>query len=174
MSTTLDEICSLLDSAKIRYGRREDRIRTGFETDLYEDRDGDNCLHMAIWPEDDGETLRVQAYGTYLLPPDQHAARLAAVQRTINQINWETKLAHFEMDIQDGEIRISVDIPLEDAQLTERQLVRAVKMLPDLADRCHLAMRQALEHGIPLATHEELCLQFDTFMIERDKGLGEA
>ena len=61
MSTSLDEICSLLDAAKIRYGRREDRIRTGFETDLYEDREGDNCLHMAIWPEDDGETLRVQA-----------------------------------------------------------------------------------------------------------------
>ena len=173
MSTSLDEICSLLDAAKIRYGRREDRIRTGFETDLYEDREGDNCLHMAIWPEDDGETLRVQAYGTYLLPPAQFPEKLAAVQRTINQINWETKLAHLEMDIQDGEIRISVDIPLEDAKLTERQLMRAVKMLPDLADRRHAAMRQALDAGIPLATHEELCLRFDTFMIERDKGLGE-
>ncbi len=173
MSTSLDEICSLLDAAKIRYGRREDRIRTGFETDLYEDREGDNCLHMAIWPEDDGETLRVQAYGTYLLPPAQFPEKLAAVQRTINQINWETKLAHLEMDIQDGEIRISVDIPLEDAKLTERQLMRAVKMLPDLADRCHAAMRQALDDGIPLATHEELCLRFDAFMIERDKGLGE-
>jgi len=171
MSTTLDEIAALLDSAQIRYGRRDDRIRSGFETDLYEDRDGDNCLHLAIWPEDDGETLRVQAYGTYVLPPEQHAAKLAAVQKTINQINWETKLAHFEMDTQDGEIRISVDIPLEDAKLTERQLMRAVKLLPDLADRCHVAMRQAIDQGIPLATHEELCLRFDTFMIERDKGL---
>lgn len=173
MSTTLDEICSLLDDAKIRYGRREDRIRTGFETDLYEDREGDNCLHLAIWPEDDGETLRVQAYGTYVLPPAQFPEKLAAVQRTINQINWETKLAHLEMDIQDGEIRISVDLPLEDAKLTERQLMRAIKLMPDLADRYHTAMRQALDHGIPLATHEELCLRFDAFMIERDKGLGE-
>jgi len=173
MSTSLDEICSLLDAAKIRYGRREDRIRTGFETDLYEDREGDNCLHMAIWPEDDGETLRVQAYGTYVLPPAQFPEKLAAVQRTINQINWETKLAHLEMDIQDGEIRISVDLPLEDAKLTERQLMRAIKLMPDLADRYHTAMRQALDHGIPLATHEELCLRFDAFMIERDKGLGE-
>jgi hypothetical protein len=173
MSTSLDEICSLLDAAKIRYGRREDRIRTGFETDLYEDRDGDNCLHMAIWPEDDGETLRVQAYGTYVLPPAQFPEKLAAVQRTINQINWETKLAHLEMDIQDGEIRISVDLPLEDAKLTERQLMRAIKLMPDLADRYHTAMRQVLDHGIPLATHEELCLRFDAFMIERDKGLEE-
>ncbi len=173
MSTSLDEICSLLDAAKIRYGRREDRIRTGFETDLYEDREGDNCLHMAIWPEDDGETLRVQAYGTYVLPPAQFPEKLAAVQRTINQINWETKLAHLEMDIQDGEIRISVDLPLEDAKLTERQLMRAIKLMPDLADRYHTAMRQVLDHGIPLATHEELCLRFDAFMIERDKGLGE-
>jgi hypothetical protein len=173
MSTSLDEICSLLDAAKIRYGRREDRIRTGFETDLYEDREGDNCLHMAIWPEDDGETLRVQAYGTYVLPPAQFPEKLAAVQRTINQINWETKLAHLEMDIQDGEIRISVDLPLEDAKLTERQLMRAIKLMPDLADRYHTAMRQVLDHGIPLATHEELCLRFDAFMIERDKGLEE-
>jgi hypothetical protein len=44
--------------------------------------------------------------------------------------------------------------------------------MPDLADRYHTAMRQVLDHGVPLAIHEELCLRFDAFMIERDKTLG--
>ncbi|MEY3853179.1 MAG: hypothetical protein RI910_2159, partial [Verrucomicrobiota bacterium] len=70
MPSTLASISTLLDSAGIKHRLKDDVIRTGFATDLYEDFDGDNCVNLVIRLEEDGELLRIQAPMAYRLPKD--------------------------------------------------------------------------------------------------------
>ena len=164
MSSTLSEISALLDSLEIKYDLDRDVIRTGFATDLYEDHDGDNCVNMVLRLEEDGELLRVQAPMAYKLPKDASPETVSAVLRTINQINWESKIMQVEIDLEDGEIRVGIDFPLEDGQPTEKQLSRLVRLLPAVIDQNHLAMRDALEHAVPMPTEAELGRRFDAFV----------
>ena len=167
MPATISEICQLLDAAKIKYNAMEDVIRIGFSTDIYEDTDGDNGVNFHIRLEEDGELLRIQARSVYRMPKDASLETQAAVLQTINQINWESKILQVEMDLEDGEIRIGTEIPLEDGQPTERQLSRLVHALPMLVDQGHLALRDALEKAIPMPTEAEISRRFDAFLLSR-------
>lgn len=170
--TTLDEIAALLDAAQLNYGRTEGRIRTGFGTDIYEDADGDGCLHLVIGLQEDGELLRIVAPMAYRLPPKAGARRLAAVQRTLNQINWESRVVQYEMDTEDGEIRLAIDFPVEDGKLTELQLTRMLRLMPNVADQCHVALRRALDEGVALATEAELRREVEKFVRALPEGDG--
>ena len=162
--TTLDEIATLLDAADLNYGRVEGRIRTGFATDIYEDPEGDNCLHLVIGLQEDGELVRILAPMAYRVPAKTGSRRLAAIHRTLNQINWESRVVQYEMDTEDGEIRLAIDFPLEDGKLTELQLTRMLRLMPNVADQCHLGLRRAIEEGIALPTEAELRRQLEQFI----------
>ena len=162
--TTLDEIAALLDAAQLNYGRTDGRIRTGFGTDVYEDADGDGCLHLVIGLQEDGELLRILAPMAYRLPPKAGARRLAAVQRTLNQINWESRVVQYEMDTEDGEIRLAIDFPIEDGKLTELQLTRMLRLMPNVADQCHVGLRLALDESIALPTEAALRRELEKFV----------
>ncbi len=167
MSSTISEISTLLDSAGIKYQLKDDLIRTGFATDLYTDEDGDNSVNILIRLEEDGELLRVQAPMAYQMPKDASPATQAAVLRTINQLNWESKILQVEMDLEDGEIRLGVDFPLEDGQPTEKQVARLVRMIPSIIDQAHLHLRDALDKAIPMPTEAEISRRFDAFVRTR-------
>ena len=165
--TTYDEIAACLDAEQLIYRRTDERIRLGFVTELYEAPDGDNSLELVISLQDEGELVRVLAPGAYYFPRKGSARKLAAVQRTLNQINWETKILHYEMDTEDGEIRLCIDFPLEDGKLTTPQLTRMLRLMPNVADQCHLGLRQAIDDGIAQPTEAELCRRLEQFAKDR-------
>ena len=167
MPSTLSEISALLDVAQIRHQLKDDVIRTVFATDLYTDEDGDNGVNIIIRLEEDGELLRVQAPMAYRMPKDASPETQTAALRTINQLNWESKILQVEMDLEDGEIRFGVDFPLEDGQPTEKQVARLVRMIPSIIDQGHLALRDALDKAIPMPTEAEISRRFDTFIRNR-------
>lgn len=167
MASTLAEISALLDAIDVKHVVDGEIIRTGFTTDLYEDYDSDHCANLVIRLEEDGELLRIQAPNAYTLPKDASPAVRQAVLQTLHQLNWESKIMQYEMDFEDGEIRAGADFPIEDGQPTEKQLSRLVRLLPNLIDQGHLAMRDALERGIPMPTEAELCRRFDSFLQAR-------
>jgi len=167
MPSTLSEISTLLDSAEINHRLKDDVIRTGFSTDLYQDDDGDFGVNMVLRIEEDGELLRIQAPMAYRLPKDASPETQAAVLRTINQLNWESKILQYEMDLEDGEIRLGADFPLEDGQPTELQVSRMVRLIPQVIDQGHLAMRDALDKAIPMPTEPEISRRFDAFIRTR-------
>lgn len=167
MSSTISAISTLLDSAEIKHRLKDDVIRTGFSTDLYQDDDGDFGVNMVLRIEEDGELLRVQAPMAYRLPKDSSPETQAAVLRTINQLNWESKILQYEMDLEDGEIRVGADFPLEDGQPTELQVSRMVRLIPQVIDQGHLAMRDALDKAIPMPTEAEISRRFDAFVQTR-------
>jgi len=167
MPSTISEISTLLDSADIKHRLKDDVIRTGFATDLYTDEDGDHGVNIMIRLEEDGELLRIQTPMAYRMPKDASPETQAAVLRTINQLNWESKIIQVEMDLEDGEIRFGVDFPLEDGQPTEKQVVRMVRLIPSLIDLAHLPLRDALEKAIPMPTEAEISRRFDTYLRAR-------
>ncbi len=167
MPSTISEISALLDSADIKHRMKDGVIRTGFATDLYTDEDGDHGVNIMIRLEEDGELLRIQTPMAYRMPKDASPETQAAVLRTINQLNWESKIIQVEMDLEDGEIRFGVDFPLEDGQPTEKQVVRMVRLIPSLIDLAHLPLRDALEKAIPMPTEAEISRRFDTYLRAR-------
>ncbi len=170
--TTLDEIAALLDAAELNYGRADGRIRTGFATDVYEDPEGDNCLHLVIGLQEDGELVRILAPMAYRVPPKTGPRRLAAIQSTLNQINWESRVVQYEMDTEDGEIRLAIDFPVEDGKLTELQLSRMLRLMPNVADQCHVGLRRAIEEGVALPTEAALRRELEKFVkaLPEDEG----
>jgi hypothetical protein len=167
MPSTLSSISALLDSAGIKHRLKDDVIRTGFSTDLHTDEDGDHGVSILIRLDEDGELLRVQAPMAYRMPKDASPETQAAVLRTINQLNWESKILQVEMDLEDGEIRFGADFPLEDGQPTEQQLTRLVRLIPSLIDMAHLPLRDALEKAIPMPTEAEISRRFEAFLRDR-------
>ena len=167
MPSTLSSISTLLDSADIRHRLKDEVIRTSFVTDVYTDEDGDNSANIMIRLDEDGELLRVQAPMAYRMPKDASPETQAAVLRTINQLNWESKILQVEMDLEDGEIRFGADFPLEDGQPTEKQVSRLVRLIPSLIDIAHLHLRDALEKAIPMPTEAEISRRFDAFVRNR-------
>lgn len=167
MPSTLASISTLLDSAGIKHRLKDDVIRTGFSTDLYTDEDGDHGVNILLRLDEDGELLRVQAPMAYRLPKDASPETQAAVLRTINQLNWESKILQVEMDLEDGEIRFGADFPLEDGQPTEKQVARLVRLIPSLIDLAHLPLRDAMEKAIPMPTEAEISRRFDAFLRDR-------
>jgi hypothetical protein len=167
MPSSINELSTLLDSAGIKHRQKDDYIRTGFSTDLYEDDDGDFGVNIVLRLEENGELLRIQAPMAYRLPKDASPETQLAVLKTINQLHWESKILQVEMDSEDGEIRLSIDFPIEDGLLTEIQLARMVRLFPSLIDQGHLALRDALEKAIPLPSEAEISRRFDAFVRNR-------
>ena len=167
MPSTLSSISSLLDSASIKHLLKDDVIRTGFSTDLYEDEDGDFGVNIILRLEENGELLRIQVPMAYRLPKEASPETQVAVLRTINQLHWESKILQVEMDPEDGEIRLSIDFPIEDGNLTETQLARMIRLIPALVDQGHLAMSDALDKAIALPTEAEISRRFDAFVRAR-------
>lgn len=168
MPSSITELSTLLDSAGIKHRIDDDRIRTSYATDLYQDSDGDNSVNIVLRIEEDGELLRIQVPMAYRLPKDASPETQVAVLRTINQLHWESKILQVEMDPEDGEIRLSIDFPVEDGNLTETQLARMVRLIPALIDHGHLAMRDALDKAIPMPTEAEISRRFDAFVRSRN------
>ena len=48
MPSSINELSTLLDSAGIKHRQKDDYIRTGFSTDLYEDDDGDFGVNIVL------------------------------------------------------------------------------------------------------------------------------
>ena len=167
MPSTLSEISALLDSASIKHQLKDDVIRTGFSTDLYEDDDGDFGVNIILRLEENGELLRIQVPMAYRLPKDASPETQVAVLRTINQLHWESKILQVEMDPEDGEIRLSIDFPIEDGNLTETQVTRMIRLIPALVDQGHLAMTDALDKAISLPPEAEISRRFDAFVRTR-------
>jgi hypothetical protein len=177
MATNLSEIERFLKEEGLRYTRMDEYIRTSFGTDDYEDSDGDKSVFLILKPEESGEYFKLIAPNLYKLPagPDR-----AAVFQTLLMISWRTKLVQFEYDDSDGEIRGIVEFPLEDAELTRRQLMRCVHGIVQIVDEYHGAIDRAIRTGrVSLdaqaenAALDRLASEYYSYLGVRRRGTGE-
>jgi len=146
MATSTDEIVGFLQAEGIKFRRDEDGdVLTGFKTDVYRDRGGDLGVPILIHLVEDGEYIEVMTPRAYSCKDSPH---LGTVLQALLMTSWFTKLVQFEYNWNDGEIRAIVEFPLEDAKLTQRQLMRCVRGLAQILDTYHPMITGAIERGV--------------------------
>ena len=122
------------EGLKHRIDQDKDVIITGFGTEQYVDKDGENHLGMVISLEEDGEFLKIFTPQCYSALDETNRP---ALLQTLLMVSWKTKMIQFEYDDSDGEVRAIIEFPLEDAELTRRQLLRSVQALVQIVDKYH-------------------------------------
>ena len=147
MGSTLEQIGEFLATEEFNYRIDEERgvIVTGFGTEQYVDHDGDKHLGMIIQLEEEGEFLKIFTPKCYSILEETNRA---ALMQTLLMVSWRTKMIQFEYDDSDGEVRAIIEYPLEDANLTRRQLLRTVQSLVQIVDKYHPIMYKALREGV--------------------------
>ena len=147
MATNLEEICAFLENQKLHYHRSEpdNHILTGFETENYENKHNENILSIVIALEEDGEFIKIFSPNCYVCNDPKLRP---SVLQTLLMVSWKTKMIQFEFNEADGEIRSMIEFPLEDALLTEKQLMRAIQGLVQIIDKFHTVISKALTEGI--------------------------
>ncbi|MBD3235779.1 MAG: hypothetical protein GF330_03665 [Candidatus Eisenbacteria bacterium] len=146
MATTLKQIAQFLSEADLKFQLREeaDDILIGFTMPTYKNPQGRNQLLIVIKLEEGGEFLKLFTPKAYVYKEGPHAL---AVLKACMYVSWRTKMLQYEYDPSDGEIRAMIEFPLEDAELTQRQLMRVLMALPELLDRFDETIRTAIDHG---------------------------
>ena len=147
MGSTLEQISEYLNSEDLKHRIDKDRdvIITGFGTEQYIDKDGEHHLGMVISLEENGEFLKIFTPQCYSALDETNRP---ALLQTLLMVSWKTKMIQFEYDDSDGEIRAIIEFPLEDAELTRRQLLRAVQALVQIVDKYHPVIYKALREGV--------------------------
>jgi len=147
MGSTLEQIGEFLATEDLNYRIDTDRdvIVTGFGTKNYIDDEGDKNLGMIIQLEENGEFLKIFTPKCYSILEETNRA---ALMQTLLMVSWKTKMIQFEYDDSDGEVRAIIEYPLEDANLTRRQLLRSVQSLVQIVDKYHPVMYKALREGV--------------------------
>lgn len=169
MPTSITEIKGFLDEEGLHYQHVEDElcISTGFLTENYINKNGNNQIPFKINCEENGELIRIVAYNVFELPLKLNAKERAMVLQTLAQVNWTSKLVSFDWDSNDGEIRASVLLPLEDAPLTRKQLIRGVSSLVGIVDEYSSDICRALHQGIPLEGQRVYAEKFRKYLRQR-------
>lgn len=151
MATTLQELEALFDQIGWKYKTRQESgnskegyLYAGFPTQTYKDADGDQYVSILFSVQENGELIKVIVPKLYncINPLHRRAFFEVAIRKT-----FEKKLCFFDYDHRDGEIRMLLDLPLEDASVTEKQIKRIVKSLLTLIDANDESVRGAVERG---------------------------
>ncbi|MDX8414350.1 MAG: hypothetical protein R8J85_09720 [Mariprofundales bacterium] len=147
MATTYDEIIGFLNEKEIKFTDKNEsdqrRIITYFATD--EENEEDDIPEIVfIQLSEDGEFIRFYEPERYKYADGKHKVK---VLETLLAIQWESKMLQWEYDPTDGEIRACIELPLEDAVLTQRLFFRALFGLVQLMDHYHPRIKCVMETG---------------------------
>ena len=109
-----------------------DRMRSVLQADGVQLETGPDELRFQSRSHNLSVTMRaVEGNGVLLLvshiPIFVPLYRRGEVCEALTRANYGLEMGAFEMDLNDGEIRFRVDLPVEDAEPTDRQLRRLVR-----------------------------------------------
>lgn len=173
MAIKMEDILAALDEANLRYSLHEltQEPVILFPADNYQNENGRPLLIVVVQLTEEGEYIKFFVPAAYHIPLDDSAY---AVLKTFAITSWQVKLLDFEVDPGDGEVRPTIDFPIEDGTITTEQIRRCCKTLARLVDIFHPYIKYAMKNNV---VHEDL-LQNDIRPIfeaynERD-GLDEA
>jgi hypothetical protein len=146
MAMTIDRIAALLDELDLGYQRQDQYLFVNMQTEIYRDPEKQDSKVLTLMIEllEDGEFFTLLAPRAYFVRGEHQDAFLRACAR----VQWRTKMVQFEWDASDGEVRPIIEIPLEDSELTARQLRRCIQGLCSIIDRYHEVLLRAATEGV--------------------------
>ena len=119
-------------------------VRTGFLTRSFKNVNGDSGIWIMVLLEENGRFIKIAAPGLYVYREGPHKA---ALFQTLLSACYETKMVQCEYDAADGEVRATLEFPLEDAKLTQQQLIRCVNAVAAVVDHFHMTIVAAMTTG---------------------------
>lgn len=139
MGTTIEHIQSIFRGADIKFDADDDGdlLRTIWV------RDGEPVTLMVFVLEEGG---LVQLRAPVLLRAQQDANK-QLLFRAMLQMAYEIRLVQFEYDPEDGEVSTCIDIAVEDAALTDIQLLRCCSVLLDVSFLARDRLEKILRTG---------------------------
>lgn len=159
VATTIVELEALFKEIGWKYklsvengNPKEGYVYAGFPTKEYKDKDGDNYIGILFTVQENGELIKVVVPKLYSCINTAHRRAFfeVAIRKT-----FEKKLCFFDYDHRDGEIRMILDLPLEDASITIKQIKRIVHSMVRLIDGNDAVVRAAVEEGrLPLIDYK--------------------
>ena len=152
MAIKMEDILMALDEANLRYSLHEltQEPVILFPTENYQNENRRPLLIVVIQLTEDGEYIKFFVPAAYHIPLDESAY---AILKSFAIIAWQVKLLDFEVDPGDGEVRPTIDFPIEDGTLTTEQIRRCCKTLARLVDIFHPYLKYALTQNV---VHEDL------------------
>ena len=152
MAITKQFILSLLEEAGLHYEVHE---QTGepivlFRSSSYVNQNGNNIIMIVIQLSESGEYIKFFLPCAYYVSSDETAY---AALKTFASISWQIKMVDFELDVNDGEIRPTIDFPIEDGTLTANQVLRSCQTLAQVIDGLDPFIRHAIRFE---EVHEDL------------------
>jgi len=145
MPLTIDQLEQFFKARRLKYRREPDRIVTGFATRNFRDDRGQEGVVIIARLSEGGKYLEFVAPGLYRSHGCEHRA---ALFQALLDVTMRTKMIRFEHDPADGEIRCTVECPIEDGELTSKQFQRMLDCLAEAVDRWHPVIRRAMDEGI--------------------------
>ncbi len=139
MAITLNNLKSMLQRPQVRIFTDEDN------TLLYPFVHAGQTLNVEAQLIENGDYLRLRI--PYFLSCADFQDR-AALLTKLMELNYSLKMLKFGYDPQDGEVTVSIEIPLEDNALTERQVHRCMYMLTSVAVQERERLRDWMRTGI--------------------------
>lgn len=169
MATSLEKISELLNKAGVKHSVEPEyqRIVTGTATELYQDPEGRNGIIVFIALDENGGYVSFIAPSVYVYKEGPHKG---AVLEACMLVSYLTKFVQFEYEPESGRVHAAIELPLEDAELTERQLFRCLHALTSIIDEHHDIIQGAINTGKVIRDNpEDLARAVQEFLRERKK-----
>lgn len=116
---------------KSRHDEDRKRFILGFNTKNYRDKDGDSSVQVHLIYDDD-DLLRVSTPWLYTF--DFNKVDYVTVASAIAWYQFEYKFLSMSLDPTDGELRISLDIPMADNRVHPDQIKRLINFCYQFAE----------------------------------------
>ncbi|MEC7985475.1 MAG: hypothetical protein VX278_09940, partial [Myxococcota bacterium] len=148
-------IALFLEKNQIQHSVREQHnvIMTYFETETYLNRNEENHMQILIIIEKSGRSIQ------FIVPHCYSASNTinkSALFEAILNINWENRIVQYRYDVKDGEIRVGLSYPLEDAHPSEKQVLASLFLLINTVNKYHPTLIGALQDDpIHFPEHEK-------------------
>ena len=148
MATDLEQLQIFLGNLEWKFQFREEQndIIVFFETENFINVNGENFIIVVLECTHNGEVLQIFSPQAYKIPQDiQNKQALFELLLLLMQDTYFVKFEYFE---QREEIRICIDLPLEDQDLTEAQLHLCIQNIVKVAEQYHDSITTTIKTGI--------------------------
>jgi hypothetical protein len=169
MSTNIEEVKAHLSELGFKFVEKNGYIGlkiTGMPN-YTNPEDGKNELFICILVVNNGEVVKLVCPHAYKFSNNASSYNKLALMQTLLQIAYSTNLLQLEYDPDDGEIRVTVDIPIIDSRLTAKQLEFALDCIMHGLDNEHHKIVDAMRHGLTPESDRERLAAWEEFKKER-------
>lgn len=164
MAITTQELEEYLEESGLKYDVHESGdLIVLFGTERYTAANNRNLILIVVSLSENGEFIKFFAPSAY---DASDAANPLALYQSLLMIQWKIKMVDFELDVNDGEIRPTIDFPLEDGTISFIAFERCIRTLPRVLDDFDEIIRHAISFG---EVHENLYSEDLSYLLRSNK-----